>query len=221
MRADIVPRGTFPEYELTDYTMVRRRLSELQGIDPMILVLSRGSFCPKDHQQHLELAAHYPKIAVAYTSGRAPGQVCRAGPAPRIPLQRKRALSAAANCYLTGEWQIPAGPAKMHSYQRRRGPPCAPQPTAEERASDRIPCRKEHAMSEFKAGDRVRNDDNTDDRNGTVLAWDDPRCATAQQDWNGYTAVAWDDDTVTITANAALSRATEINWDEEAEEPEA
>jgi hypothetical protein len=33
----------------------------------MILVLSRGGFCPKDHQQHLELAAHYPKIRVAYT----------------------------------------------------------------------------------------------------------------------------------------------------------
>ena len=33
----------------------------------MILILSRGSFCPKDSQQHLELAANYPKIAVAYT----------------------------------------------------------------------------------------------------------------------------------------------------------
>ena len=33
----------------------------------MILVLSRGHFCPKEHQQHLELAANYPKIAVAYT----------------------------------------------------------------------------------------------------------------------------------------------------------
>ncbi len=62
MRADIVPGGTFPDYELTDHTKTRRRLSELQGIDPMILVLSRGGFCPKDHQQHLELAANYPKI---------------------------------------------------------------------------------------------------------------------------------------------------------------
>jgi peroxiredoxin len=67
MRADIVPGGTFPDYELTDHTKARRRLSELQGSDPMILILSRGSFCPKDHQQHLELAANYPKIAVGYT----------------------------------------------------------------------------------------------------------------------------------------------------------
>jgi peroxiredoxin len=42
-------------------------LSELQRNDPMILLLSRGRFCPKDHQQHLELAAAYSKIAVSYT----------------------------------------------------------------------------------------------------------------------------------------------------------
>ncbi|HCP73132.1 MAG TPA: alkyl hydroperoxide reductase, partial [Ktedonobacter sp.] len=67
MRSDIVPGAKFPDYELTDHTKTRRRLSELQGINPMILLLSRGHFCPKDHQQHLELAAFYSKIAVAYT----------------------------------------------------------------------------------------------------------------------------------------------------------
>jgi peroxiredoxin len=67
MRSDIVPGARFPDYELTDHTRTRRRLSELQGDDPMILILARGHFCPKDHQQHLELAAFYPKIAVAYT----------------------------------------------------------------------------------------------------------------------------------------------------------
>jgi peroxiredoxin len=68
MRSDIVPGVNFPDYELTDHTSTRRKLSELQGIDPMIVILARGSFCPKDHQQHLELAANYSKIAVAYTS---------------------------------------------------------------------------------------------------------------------------------------------------------
>ena len=67
MRADIAPGAVFPDYEPTDHTGIRRRLSELQGIDPMILVLSRGHFCPKDHQQHLELAANYSKIAVSLT----------------------------------------------------------------------------------------------------------------------------------------------------------
>ncbi len=67
MRPDIAPGGVFPDYELTDHAKARRRLSELQGIDPMILVLSRGGYCPKDHQQHIELVANYPKLAVAYT----------------------------------------------------------------------------------------------------------------------------------------------------------
>ena len=67
MRSDIVPGATFPDYELPDHTDVPRRLSELQGDDPMILTLARGHYCPKEHQQHLELAAFYPKIAVAYT----------------------------------------------------------------------------------------------------------------------------------------------------------
>jgi len=33
MRADIVPGAKFPDYELTDHTRKRRRLSELQGND--------------------------------------------------------------------------------------------------------------------------------------------------------------------------------------------
>ena len=67
MRADIVPGGTFPDYELTDQDKKRRRLSELQGDDPMVLVLARGHFCPQDNQQHLQLAAWQSQLAVAYT----------------------------------------------------------------------------------------------------------------------------------------------------------
>ena len=67
MHPDIVPGGTFPDYELPDHTNVSRRLSELQGDDPLILTLARGHFCPKEHQQHLELAAFQSKLAVAYT----------------------------------------------------------------------------------------------------------------------------------------------------------
>jgi peroxiredoxin len=67
MRADIKRGGIFPDFELLDHTATRCRLSELQGDDPMIVVLARGHYCPKDYQQHVELAALYPKIAVAYT----------------------------------------------------------------------------------------------------------------------------------------------------------
>jgi peroxiredoxin len=69
MRPDIIPGGVFPDYALPDHTGTVRRLSELQGDDPMILTLARGHFCPKEHMQHLELAAVLqPKVAVAYTS---------------------------------------------------------------------------------------------------------------------------------------------------------
>ena len=44
MRADIVAGAMFPDYQLPDQTGTMRRLSELQGIDPMIVVLSRGGF---------------------------------------------------------------------------------------------------------------------------------------------------------------------------------
>ena len=67
MRADIVPGGVFPDYVLPDHTNTMWRLSELQGDDPLILTLARGHYCPKEHQQHLQLAAFYPQINVAYT----------------------------------------------------------------------------------------------------------------------------------------------------------
>jgi peroxiredoxin len=67
MRADIAPGGVFPDYQLTDHEKKRRRLSELQGIDPMILVLARGHYCPRDNQQHRELVEFQSNIAVAYT----------------------------------------------------------------------------------------------------------------------------------------------------------
>src|SRR5258706_4398049 len=67
MRDDIRPGATFPDYELPDHTTKRRKLSELQGTDPMILVLSRGAFCPKDRQQHRLLVELEPEIGVAYT----------------------------------------------------------------------------------------------------------------------------------------------------------
>ncbi|HEX5225489.1 MAG TPA: redoxin domain-containing protein [Solirubrobacteraceae bacterium] len=67
MRPDIAPGAKFPDYQLPDHAKTPRTLSELQGEDPLILTLARGLYCPKEHMQHLELAAAYPKIAVAYT----------------------------------------------------------------------------------------------------------------------------------------------------------
>ena len=66
MRSDIVPGAVFPDYELADHTAKRRKLSELQGGDPMILILSRGGFCPKDRRQHEGLVQLHRELEVGY-----------------------------------------------------------------------------------------------------------------------------------------------------------
>src|ERR1700733_13392644 len=66
MRADIVPGAVFPDYELSDHTAVRRKLSDLQGQDPLVLVLSRGGFCPKDRPQHEGLLQLGREIEVGF-----------------------------------------------------------------------------------------------------------------------------------------------------------
>ena len=66
MRSDIVPGATFPDYELTDHTAKRHKLSELQGPDPMVLVLSRGAFCPKDRRQMEGLLQLHREMGVGY-----------------------------------------------------------------------------------------------------------------------------------------------------------
>ena len=66
MRADIVPGAIFPDYALSDQTGKRRTLSELQGSDPMIVVLSRGGFCPKDRRQAEGLVQLHREMEVGY-----------------------------------------------------------------------------------------------------------------------------------------------------------
>jgi peroxiredoxin len=66
MRPDIVPGAVFPDYELSDHTAKRRKLSELQGPHPLVLVLSRGGFCPKDRRQHEGLLQLHRELEVGY-----------------------------------------------------------------------------------------------------------------------------------------------------------
>jgi peroxiredoxin len=67
MRADIVAGAVFPDYELPDHTGTRRKLSDLQGPDPMIVVLGRGGYCPKDRRQAEGLVQLYREMEVGYT----------------------------------------------------------------------------------------------------------------------------------------------------------
>ena len=95
MRPDIQPGAVFPDYALPDHTGTVRTLGELQGRDPMVLTLARGHFCPKEHQQHLEMAAAQSKFAVAYT------QIATIATDPHHTLQEFRASVGAQWTFLS------------------------------------------------------------------------------------------------------------------------
>jgi peroxiredoxin len=67
VRPDIRPGADFPDYELSDHEGNPRKLSELQGSIPMVLHLSRGSFCPREHRFLRGLVDAYPEFRVAFT----------------------------------------------------------------------------------------------------------------------------------------------------------
>src|SRR5881227_4468171 len=86
MRSDIVPGATFPDYELSDHSAKRRKLSELQGQDPMIVVLGRGGYCPKDRRQaeglvqlHREMEVGYSRLVTISTDNMLLTNECRTG----------------------------------------------------------------------------------------------------------------------------------------------
>jgi len=66
MRPDIVPGSNFPDYELPDHRGKKRKLSQIQRDDPMILILSRGYHCPKERRQLMRLVDFYPELKVGY-----------------------------------------------------------------------------------------------------------------------------------------------------------
>src|SRR5207302_7790857 len=66
MTADIAPGAVIPDYELADHRGTHRTLSELQQGDPLVLVLSRGGFCPKERRQHEGLVQLHREMQVGY-----------------------------------------------------------------------------------------------------------------------------------------------------------
>jgi len=66
MRTDMVPGGVFPDYELSDHIGKHHKLSELQGPDPMVVVLSRGGYCPKERRQAEGLVQLHREMEVGY-----------------------------------------------------------------------------------------------------------------------------------------------------------
>ena len=66
MRPDMTPGATFPDYDLSDHTGTHRKLSDLQAGQPLVLVLSRGGYCPKDRRQHEGLVQLHRELEVGY-----------------------------------------------------------------------------------------------------------------------------------------------------------
>ena len=66
MRSDMTQGAKFPDYELSDHTGKHHKLSELQGEDPMVLILGRGGYCPKDRRQAEGLLQLHREMEVGY-----------------------------------------------------------------------------------------------------------------------------------------------------------
>ena len=65
MRDDLVPGSLLADYVLPDHMRAARRLSALQGAgDPMLLVLIRGFFFPKDREQPKAPTEFHPQLVV-------------------------------------------------------------------------------------------------------------------------------------------------------------
>jgi peroxiredoxin len=67
MSKGLVPGAVLPDFELPDTTGVMRKLSELQGDNPMILLLGRGEHCPRERQHQREMLKLWEWCAVAFT----------------------------------------------------------------------------------------------------------------------------------------------------------
>ena len=67
MLKNLQPGDTFPDFELPDENGVLHRLSELQGDDPMVLMLGRGEHCPRERQHQRAMLRFHSWCAVAFT----------------------------------------------------------------------------------------------------------------------------------------------------------
>ncbi|MGH8974050.1 MAG: peroxiredoxin family protein [Acidimicrobiia bacterium] len=67
MSQGLTPGAVLPDFELPDDNGTMRKLSELQGDDPMVLLLGRGEHCPRERQHQREMIKLHEWCAVAFT----------------------------------------------------------------------------------------------------------------------------------------------------------
>jgi len=63
----LTPGTTFPDIDLPDHTGRPRTLSELAGGDPLVLLTSRGWWCPKEQRHLREVCRLQDEFEVAYS----------------------------------------------------------------------------------------------------------------------------------------------------------
>ena len=63
----LAPGTRFPDIDLPDHTGRPRTLSELAGGDPLVLLTSRGWWCPKEQRHLRELCRLQDEFEVAYS----------------------------------------------------------------------------------------------------------------------------------------------------------
>jgi peroxiredoxin len=65
--AGLQPASPFPDLDLPDHTGRPRTLGELAGGDPLVLLSSRGWWCPKEQRYMRELCRLQDEFEVAYS----------------------------------------------------------------------------------------------------------------------------------------------------------
>jgi peroxiredoxin len=67
MSTGLEPGAALADFELPDDAGIKRRLSELQGDNAMVLMLGRGEHCPRERQHQREMLKFHEWCAVAFT----------------------------------------------------------------------------------------------------------------------------------------------------------
>lgn len=67
MSIGLEPGSVFPDFELPDPDGNLHRLSDLQGSNPMVVLLARGEHCPRERQHQRELLPFYEWCGTALT----------------------------------------------------------------------------------------------------------------------------------------------------------
>lgn len=67
MPTDLAPGQRFPDVDLPDHTGRPRTLREIAAGDPLVLLTSRGWWCPKEQRHLRELSRLQDEFEVAYT----------------------------------------------------------------------------------------------------------------------------------------------------------